>query len=183
MSHNARRALGIEPGAGLVEEQNFGLVGDGAGNLDALGEAAGEGLDERLGALGELEELEQFVGLFRRLGVRHAEVAAVEVDVLPDGALAVEGIELGDDAHVAAGLGGMLDDVDSGDGDLARSGQRAGGADADGGAFARAVGAEQTEELAAPDREVDALDGLDRDLAGIGLHELLNVDDGVSCHF
>ncbi len=35
-------ALGIEAGTGLVEEQDLGAVGDGARDLEALGETAAE---------------------------------------------------------------------------------------------------------------------------------------------
>ena len=55
-------ALRVEAGAGLVEEEDLGAVGDGAGDLDALGEAAGELGGVGLGALGEVELVEQLVG-------------------------------------------------------------------------------------------------------------------------
>ena len=40
-------ALRIEPGAGFVEEQNFGAMRDGAGDLEALGEPSAEGAVDR----------------------------------------------------------------------------------------------------------------------------------------
>ena len=45
-------ALRVEAGAGLVEEEDFGTVGDGAGDLEALREAAAEGLRIGCGAVG-----------------------------------------------------------------------------------------------------------------------------------
>ncbi len=109
--------LGIEAGGGLVEEEDLGAVGDGAGDLDALGEAAGELGGVGVGALGEQELREELVGAVGGLGAGEAEVEAVEVDVLEDGAGAVEGVVLGDDADGAAGDGGRGDDVDAVDAD------------------------------------------------------------------
>ncbi len=52
-------ALRVEAGGGLVEEEDLGPVGDGAGDLDALGEAAGKLAGVGFDALGEVELLEQ----------------------------------------------------------------------------------------------------------------------------
>ena len=72
---------------------------------------------------------------------------------------------------------GRGDHVDSGDADGAGSGQSAGGADSDGGAFAGAVWAEQAEEFAAADGESDVADGFYLHAAGVGLDEILDLDD------
>ena len=63
------------------------------------------------------------------------------------------------DADIAPRVRGMRDHVDAGDAHLAGGGQRTRGADADSGRFAGAVGAEQAEDLALVDGEVDAIDG------------------------
>ena len=55
-------ALRVEAGAGLVEEEHLGAMGDGAGDLDALGEAARELRRVGAGALGEMELAQQLVG-------------------------------------------------------------------------------------------------------------------------
>jgi hypothetical protein len=55
-------ALRVEAGAGLVEEENLGAMGDGAGDLDALREAAGELRGVGFGAFREVELREQLVG-------------------------------------------------------------------------------------------------------------------------
>ena len=52
-------ALRVEAGAGFVEEENGGAVGDGAGDLHALGEAAGELRRVNAFAIGEHELGEQ----------------------------------------------------------------------------------------------------------------------------
>ncbi len=170
-------ALGVEAGGGLVEEEDLGAVGDGAGDLDALGEAAGELRGIGAGALGEVELGEKLRGALAGLGAGEAEVEAVEVDVFEDGAGAVEGVVLRDDADVAAGYGGGCDDVDAGDADRAGGGQGAGGADADGGGFAGAVGTEQAEELALANAEVDAVDGDDSLFSFIDLEKCFNLDN------
>ena len=110
-------ALGIEAGGGLVEEEDLGMVGDGAGDLEALGEAAAEGLRIGGGAIAEAELLEELGGARGGNFLGHAEVAAMEVDIFEDGAGAVEGVVLRDDADDAAGEGGVGDDVDAGDTD------------------------------------------------------------------
>ena len=99
------------------------------------------------------------------------------MDVFEDGAGAVERVVLGHDADGAAGQSGVGDDVDPGDADLACGGQSAGGADADGGGFARAVGAEQAEQLAGANTEVDAVDGDHALLAVVYLLQAFNLYD------
>ncbi len=114
-SHMAMRDCGSRPAEGSSRKRTLGRVGDGAGDLDALGEAAGELAGVGFGALGEVELLEQLGGAGRGGGAGEAEVQAVELDVFVDGAGALERVVLGDDADVAAGAGGCFDDVDAGD--------------------------------------------------------------------
>jgi hypothetical protein len=142
-----------------------------------LRQATRQGFHERLGTLRQLEQLQQFVGSLRRFRMRDSEIPAVEVQVLIHRALPVKGIELGDDAHVAPGLRGMLDHINTGDDDAARRRQRARRAHADGGALARAIRTEEAEQLSALDRQVDSPYGFDRHLAWIGLCQFLDIDD------
>ena len=60
-------ALRIEAGAGLVEEEDLGAMGDGAGDLQALREAAAERLRIGGGAVAEAKLLEQLRGAAGRL--------------------------------------------------------------------------------------------------------------------
>jgi hypothetical protein len=69
-----------------------------------------------------------------------------------------------------------LDDVDSGYADTAGRRQSASGADADGGGFSGAVGAEKAEEFALANAEIDAVDGDDSLLAFIDLPEAFDLD-------
>ena len=96
-----------------------------------------------------------------RLSGAHAEVPAVEVEVLPDGQAAVERVGLRDDAHHRLGLRRVSDDVDAGDGRGALGGDHAGREHAHRGGLARAVGAQQAEDLALHDLQVEPIDGLD----------------------
>jgi hypothetical protein len=169
--------LGVQAGGGLVEEEDFGPVGDGAGDLDALGEPAGELRGIGGGAVCEAELVEELGGAGLGLGTGEAEVQAMEGDVFGDGAGAVERVVLGDDADGAARDGRVRDDVDTGDADLAGGGQGARGADADGGGFSGSVGAEQTEELPFVDRKGEAIDGGDGLFAGEDFFEVLDFDD------
>ncbi len=143
-------ALRIEAGAGLVEKEHLGTVGDGAGDLNALRKAAGELCGIGSGAFGEVELGEELVGPLFRLGAREAEVEAVEVDVLKDGAGAVERVVLRHHADASSSQRRSGNDIDSGDTHLTGSRERARRADADGCGLACAVGAEQAVELARP---------------------------------
>jgi len=170
-------ALRIEAGAGLVQKEDGGAVGDGACNLDALGEAAGELVGEGSSLVGEQELLKQSIGALGGVGAGVAEVAAVEVEVLKNRAGAIEGVVLGDDADVAAGDGGGLDDVNASDAYLAVGREDAGGAHADGGGFAGAVGAEEAKDAAFRDFQAHALDGGDRGLSGIDLDQVFEFNN------
>lgn len=83
----------------------------------------------------------------------------------------LEGVEvefLGYQAQ--AGLGGILLPVDvvAKDGDLAGGLVHQGGDDADGGGFARAVGAQQGEEIPGLHVQIDALERLEAIAVGLG---------------
>ena len=106
-------ALGVEPGSGLVEEEDGGPVEDGPRHHEALGHAAREGVDRRLGEARQLEPLQEVVGRLAGLLGPHAEQAAVEVQVLPWGELAVEGVLLRDDPDDLLDERRVLDHVDA----------------------------------------------------------------------
>jgi len=88
-------------------------VGDGASYLDALGETAGELRRVGVGALGEVELLQELLSALGCVGAGEAEVEAVEVDVFKDGARAVQSVVLRDDADAAAGECGICDPVNT----------------------------------------------------------------------
>ena len=57
-SHSPRRQRGIEPGRGLVQEEDARPPGQGAGEVEATAHAARIGLDDPIGGVGQVELLE-----------------------------------------------------------------------------------------------------------------------------
>ena len=94
--------LRVEAGRGLVEEQDRGLVDQRAGDRQPPLHAARQRLDLVVRPLGQLGELEQLVAAARGLRPRHAEVAAVDHEVVVDRELRVQRVLLGHDAQPAA---------------------------------------------------------------------------------
>ena len=168
-------ALRVEAGGGLVEEQDRRVVEDRARDHQPLGEAARERHHRRLGALGEVELDEQVVGGGARGGGAHAEEAAVEVEVLPHGERAVERVRLRHDADQLLGDRGVRDDVDVVHERLSRRRDHARGQHARGGGLAGAVGAEQPEDLALGDGQVEPVDR--GDAARVDLGQIDGADD------
>ena len=148
MSHNARRVCGSSPALGSSRKSTCGSCAMARAICTRCASPPESWATFDFCALGELEQLNQLVRLLRGLGMTESEVAAVEVHVLENRALPVEGVELRHHSHEAARLGGMCDHINAGDRDLAAGGQCARGANANGRRFARAIRAEQAEELA-----------------------------------
>jgi hypothetical protein len=162
-------ALGIEASGGLVEEEDLGMVGDGAGDLETLREASAEGLRIGGSAIAEAELVEELGGAVGGGFLGHAKEAAMEVDVFGDGAGSVEGIVLGNYADDAAGEGGMGNDVYASDAHGAGGGNGAGGGDGDRGGLSGAVWAEQTIDHARGDVEVNTVNRRHRIFAAVDL--------------
>ena len=146
----------VEAVEGLVGEEELGVVDEGAGDGEALGHSAAEGFDGVVGAVGEVNILEEGGGAGGR--VFDAVEFAEELEVLAGGEVAVEHGLVADEADARAdGGGGAL---------LAEERKRAGGGSGEGGeeakegALAGAVGAEEGDVAAGGDLEVDvAQDG------------------------
>ena len=85
--------------------------------------------------------------------------AADEAEIFGCGETAEEGEAFGDDADLALDFDGVGDGVEAEDLDAAGGGGEQAGEHLDGGGFAGAVGAEEAEELAGRDGEVDVLNG------------------------
>jgi hypothetical protein len=151
--------LGIEAGGGLVEQKQLGLVHEAAGDGEPPLHAAREGIDAVVAAVGEPGEGEQLLGPGPDLGHRHAEVAAVDDEVVPDGELGVEVVVLGDDADAAPDLGAAVGGIEAQDLQVAAGASRDAGDHAHRRGLAGAVGPQEPEDLALLDGEVDAVDG------------------------
>ena len=133
----------------------------------------------RSAAVGQVEPLEQLGGAGAGAGPAEVEQRAEEHEVLAAGEVLVDGRVLAGEADRLADALGVLDHVEAADAGVAGVGDEQGGQDADGGRLAGAVGAEHTEDGAASDGEVDALQRLR--LAEV-LDEALGLDHQVLCH-
>src|SRR3954468_9488232 len=151
--------LRVDAGGRLVEEQHLRRVHQRAGQHQPLRETTREAEDHRVGPLGERELLEQVVGARSSAGAGNAEEAAVVVEVLPDRERPVERVRLRDHADLALHVGGVPPHVEAGDERTSSGRDHRGGQHPDRGRLARAVGAEEPEELAAPHLEVEPVGG------------------------
>ena len=168
-------ALRVEAGRRLVEEQDGGVVQQRAGDHQPLREAARERHHGRLCPFGQVEPHEQVVGGGARGGGPHSEEAAVEVQVLPHGQRAVEGVRLGHDADQLLGDRRVAHDVDAADERLAGRRDHAGREHARGRRLAGAVGSEQAEDLTLADGQVEPVHR--RDAARVDLRQVDRPDD------
>ena len=115
----------------------------------------------------------------RALSGAHPEKAAVVVQVLPDGQGSIQVVGLCHDADHLLGQRRMSDHVDAGHDGFAARRDDQGGEHADGSRLARAVGAEQPEDLSPVHRQVKPVHG--QDVARVALGQLLAADDLVNC--
>ena len=150
---------GVDAFEGLVEEEDFGAVDDGGGEGEFFLHAVGVVGDEFFGFAGEAHEVEEFGGAGGGGGGVEAVHASDEAEVFGGGEAAEEGEAFGDDADLALDFDGVGDGVEAEDLDGAGGGSEQAGEHLDGGGFAGAVGAEEAEELAGSDGEVDVLNG------------------------
>src|SRR3954471_6822456 len=74
--------LRIETGRGLVEQEERGLVDQASRDGESPLHAAGQRLDLVLGAVAELDEVEELHGPRSGFPSAHAEVAAVDHEVV-----------------------------------------------------------------------------------------------------
>jgi hypothetical protein len=145
-----------------------------AGDHDPLRLAAGHVVGLVVPALAQAEQLEQLVGAAVALCRRHAMVGGVEDQVLPDRERAVEVRPLRHDGQMGPRPHRIAGDVDAAHpGDAARA-PHPRREDADGRRLARAVGAQEPEDLAALDAERDPVDGVHGSLR-VALDEALHL--------
>ncbi len=153
--------LRVEAGRRLVEQQHLGPVDQGPRDRQPALHAAGEVLDHRVALLGQLHELEQLVDPLPDLLARQPEVAAVDVEVVADGQLGVEGVLLRADPDPGADRGpswaGSMPRIRR----LAPAHRRDRRDHPHRGGLAGAVGPEEAEGLPSRDVDVDALDRLE----------------------
>src|ERR671912_619323 len=110
--------LRVEPRSRLVEDDDLGVVQQGAGDEQASLHPARELLDRRFGLVGELHEVEKLLGPPEYQLAREVVVPAVDEQVLLYLELVVEVVLLGDDPDAAFDLPLVVVDVETGYGEL-----------------------------------------------------------------
>ena len=170
---HAHPAGRVEPGGRFVEEQHRRAGDDTGGEIEPAAHAAGVGLRDAVGRVGEAEAFEQLDG--PRLGRRAPQPAqlADHHEVLAPGERLVEGGILGRDPDVARRPGCFGHDVEAGDRGPAAVGHGQGREDPDRGGLARTVRPEHTEDRPGGHVEVDAGE---RDGLAVALGEAFGVD-------
>ena len=150
----------VEPERRFVEEEDPGVVEEAAGEVHLLALAGREGPDALLALLLEPDRVDELLDPLLPLAHAEAVELAEHPELLADGEHPVARLlPAGDHVHDPAellGLGGNVEAEDPG-GSLRREEQ--GGQDLDEGRLAGPVRAEQAEELARRDLEVDAVEG------------------------
>ncbi len=145
---------GVEGGEGFVEEEQAGVGGEGAGEGDALGLAAGETAGSGGEVVLQAHAGQPFRGPGTGLGLRGALAAGAEGDVVQGGEVGEEQVVLEDDADGAV-LGGCAGQVGAVEAEVAVGEGGEAGEGAQGRGLAGAVGAEEGEDLAGGGGEGD----------------------------
>ncbi len=163
----------VEAVGGLVEDEQFGIVDEGIGQADALAVAFREGLDHLAAHAVEAAGVDDLADAAAGVAVAEALELGAEFQVFPDAHVLVERDVFRHVADFAAGLDGLAEDVEAGDGGGAGGGRQVAGEHPQGGGFARAVGAEEADDFAAGHGKGDAAD---RFVAGVSFGELRDFD-------
>jgi hypothetical protein len=152
------RRLRVEAGGRLVEEDDARVADQGHRQVQAAQHATGVGGRQLGGGLGQVEPLQQRGGAPPALAPVQVVQVGHQAQVLLAGEQLVHRRELAGDADRRADRVGLPGQVVTGDLHLAGVGADQGGQDVDGGGLAGAVGAEQREDRALGDLEVDAVE-------------------------
>ena len=153
--------LDVDPGGGLVEDQQAGAVHQRAGQDQAPLHPPGERPGALVALVAERERLEQLGGALAALATRHPEVARVIVEGLGNGEKPVEVELLRCQPDRLTRLAVVVDRIVAEDVDRSRGRLREPGRAVDQGRLAGAVGAQEPEELPRLDLERDATQRLD----------------------
>ena len=177
------RGEDVESGGRLVEDQDLGVVEGRAGDRDSLLLAGAQGLAAPLGEGVQVEGLHHAGDLVRQLGPVEPVQAAEVLERLARGQARVEAGGAREEAQALADLEGRLHDVVSRDPGGPCGGREDRGQHAQGGGLARAVGAEQTHDLARLALEVEAAHRGHLPALGVveGLDQALGLDGGGRC--
>ena len=153
-----RRGLRVETHHGLVEHPQLGLVDERGDDADLLLHAVGVRLDLLVDGKAQFEKVEISLQPLRPVRLGHAVEVGDIVDIFPARQLLVDGVVVGDIAHVHLGLDGILLDVVAAHLDGAALEGKDAGEALDGGGFPRAVLTEEAEDLAGTQFEGNVVD-------------------------
>jgi hypothetical protein len=153
--------LRVEAGGWLVKEQHQRLMHHAERDLEPPALTAGVGTHRAVGEFGQLEYLGEFGAPLAGSGRAQPVQPPREQQVLPSGSRRVRPAELSDISDPPPHQRRVPPDVRPGDERGARVGGQQRGEDAHGRGLAGTVGAEQPEDLALGDGQVDPADGLD----------------------
>ena len=136
-----------------------------------------------IGSLGKIERVEDLLRPDLRVGLAHVEQSALDDELLAPGRAAVGTARLGDVADLAANLVGPVRHVEARDGRLAGRRRQERGEDAQGRRLARAVGPQETEDVACGDAERHTSHGFDGARLGLeGAAQVTRLDDLLRSH-
>ena len=150
--------LRVEADGRLVEQEQARLVQQRAGDEQPAPHAAAQLVDLALAAVLQVRDVERAVHRLLALALRHAVEVGEDEEVLLDGERHVEVVELGDDAHLGAGLLRVVGQPVAEDLELALVGDDLGGERLHRRRLPRAVRAEQADARPEGDVEVEAVD-------------------------
>nr|WP_281273524.1 hypothetical protein [Euzebya pacifica] len=165
----------VQAGGRLVQEQHTRTADEAGRQVEASPHATGVGLDGAGRCLGQADALQHLVGASGSFCLAQAVEPADHDEVLPTGQVAVDRGVLPGQADLAAQGLRLLHHVEPRDRRAAAGGLQQGREDADEGGLPGAVGAEQPEDGALGNLEVDTPQGVD---VAEGLGDSLDADDG-----
>jgi hypothetical protein len=170
--------LRVQPGRGLVEEEDAGPVDEAHGDAQPALHPARVALRDAVGGLGEAEPPEQLIDPWIEMLAAQSVELALKLQVLPAGGLFVDAGLLSDDADRLADPLGLVEDAEAADSRRARVRVREGREDLDRGGLTGAVRSEQPEDRAGRDADAEPVECLR--LRGIGLLQAdrLDLDGG-----
>src|SRR5262249_20486413 len=158
------------------EEENFGVVQERLAEIDARLLARGERAGLAIRRARNLEELEQALNPVLRLPRGEPVEPRKDREVLPDGEVRREGHVGGREVDALENPPPLAPDVHPEDAGLARGRRRQAEQELNRGRLARAVGAEQTEDLSLPGHEGEPVH---RGNAVEALGQVSDLDDGI----
>ena len=162
---HASACLRVETGRRLVEEQDGRLVDDAEPDVEPALHPARVGARRAVGGRLEVERREHLRGARLGIGLVHAVEPALEDELAAPGLGRIGRAALRDIADPLADRLGLAAQVGAGHGRLARRGRQQRGEHAQRGGLAGPVRAEEAEDLAGADVEVDTADGFHFGLA------------------